>query len=220
MEGIDCLGIQELGGFSGLSLPWTTVDCELDGMWTFYVANPFLSFRASAIGLPCKYVPHVDHVKTLSCGICVTLKLDGCKQFIICAHLPHRQREDCIEVWNTFSQEVDFLLRHKRFSDSVAVLIDANYELGPPEQLLDPNSMDERGFIAGSILQNHGFVHTQPDMYTWSNQRGSSSKTDYVWVAGASLSLSGQKVFADSNHVLGCDHPCSLCLFPDTRFSA
>ena len=209
---MDVIGLQELGGFANLSLPWTTMDCQLDGSWTFYISSPPLSFRASAVGLPSRLVPFVDHVKPLCCGVSVTLKLDGCKQFIISAHLPHRQRQDCIEVWNSFSQELEHLLRHRRISDSVVLLIDSNYELGPPERIVDPNSIDERGFLASSWIQQYGLTHTQPPVYTWSNQRGSSSKIDFVLVGGGSI-LS-EKVFEDSDHVLGCDHRAVYASFP------
>ena len=214
LEGMDVIGLQELGGFANLSQPWTTVSCELDGIWNFYVANPPLSFRAVALGVPIKYAQHVEHIRALSCGICVTLKLDGCKQFLISAHLPHRQREDCIEVWNSFAQELEHLLKHRRHFDSVLVLVDTNYELGPPETLLDPNSSDARGFIAGAILQQHGFLHATPNVHTWSNNRGSVSKIDYVWVSGPSLSISSQQVFEDSDFVLGCDHRVVSASFP------
>ena len=212
MEGMDVIGVQELGGFANLSLPWTTMDCELDGAWTFYISSPPLSFRASAVGLPSRLVPFVDHVRPLCCGVSVTLKLDGCKQFIISAHLPHRQRTDCIEVWNTFSQELEHLLRHRRISDSIVLLIDSNYELGPPERIVDPNSIDERGFLASSWIQHYGLTHTQPPVYTWSNQRGSCSKIDFVLVGGSSIS--SEKVFEDSDHVLGCDHRAVYASFP------
>ena len=48
MEGFDSIGLQELGGFSHLSLPWTIADIELDGHWGFYVTNPTLAHRAIA----------------------------------------------------------------------------------------------------------------------------------------------------------------------------
>ena len=214
LEGLDVLGIQELGGFSGLTKPWTSVQVEFDELWNFYVTSPPLAFRAVALGVPVKYLHFVEHVRALSCGICVTLKLDGCKQFLISAHLPHKQREDCIEVWNTFSQELDHLLRHRRFSDTVVVLIDTNYELGSPEHLSDPNSIDERGVVIGGILRQHGFLHTLPETYTWSNNRGSFSKIDYVWVSGASLSISSQRGFQDSDFILGCDHRAVCASFP------
>ena len=214
MEGFDAFGIQELGGFANLAKPWTTTTADLDGQWVFYVTNPVLAFRAVAVGLPARLVSKVDHVTALSCGICVTLKIDGCKQFVISAHLPHRQRQDCIEVWNTFSQELEHVLRLRRHMDSVVVSIDSNYELGPIEHLLDPNSVDERGAVAGSILQQHGFVHTRPSDFTWTNSRGSVSKIDYVWFGGPSLDIVDQRVFVDSHMTLGCDHRAVMASSP------
>ena len=207
LEGLDACGIQELGGFANLATPWTTITKDLDGPWVFYVTNPALAFRAVAVGLPKRLVPYVDHVTAFSCGICIMLKIRGCKQFVISAHLPHRQRSDCIEVWNTFSQELEqHILRSRRHMDSAVAMVDTNYELGPIEQLLDPNLVDERGCIAGSILQQHGFVHTRPSEFTWTNFRGSVSKIDFIWFSGPTLDIADQRVFLDSHEILGCDH--------------
>ena len=205
---MDAIGLQELGGFSNLTQPWTTHTIDLDGQWIFYITNPPMAFRAVSVGLPARLVSYVQHVTALSCGICVTIKLDGCRQFIISTHLPHRQREDCIEVWNVFpfSQELDHILRGRRVSDSVVILADTNYELGPAEVLLDPNSVDERGVVAGSILQQHGLVHTRPPVHTWTNSRGSFSKIDFALIGSPSLDIASQTVFEESNDVLGCDH--------------
>ena len=76
----------------------------------------------------------MDHVRPSSCGMCVTLKMgwDGCKQFVISAHLPHCQCSDCIEVWQTFKAELDQTLTKRRLTDSVMILIDTNYEIGSP----------------------------------------------------------------------------------------
>ena len=204
MEGFDAIGLQELGGFTHLNLPWTIVEVELDGNWGFYVANPSLVFRAVAVGLPSRFLPAVDHVRAFCCGICVTLKMDGCKKFIISAHLPHRQRKDCIDTWQAFSNELEHILSHKRYCDSVVILIDSNYEIGHPQQLLDPNAVDERSFLASSFIQRHGLVSTTPQTYTWSNQRGAKSKIDFVLADTSGFSSQG--VFEESDEQLGCDH--------------
>ena len=73
MEGFDVMGLQELGGFSHLSSPWTIAELHLDGDWGFYVTNPSLACRAIAVGLPARFLPSVDHVRAFCCGICVTL---------------------------------------------------------------------------------------------------------------------------------------------------
>ena len=87
MDGFDVIGLQEVGGFSALTQPWKTEDCELDEGWIFYVTNPPLTHHAVSIGFPSRLIPHVDHVRTLSVGICITLQFQGCRQFVISAHL-------------------------------------------------------------------------------------------------------------------------------------
>ena len=59
MDGFDVIGLQEVGGFSALTQPWKTEDCELDGGWIFYVTNPPLTHHAVSIGFPSRLIPHV-----------------------------------------------------------------------------------------------------------------------------------------------------------------
>ena len=91
--------------------------------------NPPHAHRAVAVGFPSRLANCVDHVRPLSCGICVTLKLEGCNQFIISAHLPHKHRHDCVDTWQTFEAELEQALRTRRMHDSVVILTDTNYEL-------------------------------------------------------------------------------------------
>ena len=206
MDGFDVIGLQEVGGFSALTQPWKTEDCELDGGWTFYVTNPPLTHHAVSIGFPSRLIPHVDHVRTLSVGICITLQFQGCRQFVISAHLPHKQRKDCLDTWLGFQNELDVALKTRRLHDTVVLLTDSNYELGYPHQMLDPNSADERGLVAGAIMQNHGLSATQPPAYTWSNKRGASSKIDFVLLGSTGNTFTSQGVFMDSDFQLGSDH--------------
>ena len=55
MDGFDVIGLQELGGFAGLSAPWMIKDCQLDGKWIFYISNPPLAHWAVAIGIPARF---------------------------------------------------------------------------------------------------------------------------------------------------------------------
>ena len=204
--GMEGFGIQELGGFSALSSPWKIEDVELDGGWVFYVTSPPLAHRGIAVGIPSRLACSVDHVRHLSCGICVTLKFGGCKKFLISAHLPHRQRNACIETWQTVEAELEQALKNRRLHDNVVTMTDTNYELGLPQEMLNPDSTDERGLIAGTIMQSNGLVATKPQTYKWSNQRGSTSKIDFILVGSTGNTLSSQGVFEDSDFQLGCDH--------------
>ena len=204
--GFDFIGLQELGGQSDLAQPWDTLEANFDGIWSLYASNPPLAFRSVAVGLHNKHTPFVEKVTPLSCGIAVTLKKDSCRTFIISAHLPHKQRSDCLETWHTFNSELENLLQRRRMHDSIVLLLDTSYELGAVEFHLQPNNADERGFIMSGIVHQFGLVHTKPDTYTWSNTRGSESKIDYVLVSTPSIDLHNDTVHVDSDFLLGCDH--------------
>ena len=178
LSGMDYIGIQELGGQNELLPPWQNLEASLDGLWNFYTARPPLAFRAVSVGIPERLFSSVEKITNLSCGICLTLRQHSARTFVISAHLPHKQRSDCIETWQTFQNELDALLQHRRLHDTVIILHDTNYELGAVEDMSHPNSSDERGFLARAIMQQHNLVCSKPDVYTWSNSRGSSSKID------------------------------------------
>ena len=206
MSGMDFLGIQELGGQKDLSPPWQPIQVGLDGLWNFYVCNPPLAFRAVAVGIHSRHFNSVEKVTPFSCGIAVILKRNSARTFVISAHLPHRQRHDCIQTWQTFHAELEQILRQRRLHDTIVILHDINYELGAIDEMENPNSCDERGFIARNILQQFGLVHTKPDIYTWSNSRGSCSKIDYILVSTPTINLESDQVHVDTDFLLGCDH--------------
>ena len=78
--------------------------------------------------------------------------------------------------------------------------------LGEVEYHLDPNASDERSFLAAGLMQQHGLVSTRPNVYTWSNQRGSESKIDFVLTCSPSGELLSQAVHINTDFLLGCDH--------------
>ena len=153
-----------------------------------------------------KHVPFVEKVTPLSCGIAVTLKKDSVRTYIVSAHLPHKQRSDCLETWHAFNSELENVLQRRRLHDNVVLLLDTNYELGAVEHHLQPNNADERGFIMSGSLHQFGLVHTRPSAFTWRNSRGSESKIDYVLVSTPSIDLMSDVVHVDSDFLLGCDH--------------
>ena len=199
LSGMDFIGIQELGGQSDLIPPWQNLEASLDGLWNFFTCNPPLAHRSVAVGIPSRLFPFIEKVTTLSCGISITLKHDSIRTFVISAHLPHRQRSDCIETWQAFQVELDALLSRRRLHDTVIILHDTNYELGPVESMENPNSSDERGFLSRSIMQQHNLIATKPSDYTWSNTRGSKSKIDFILVSTPIEELLQDKVHVGSD---------------------
>ena len=165
-----------------------------------------MAFRTVAVGLHTRHAPFVEKVTPLSCGTAVALKKQSTRTFIIAAHLPHKQRSDCLDVWQSFNSELEHLLRHRRLHDTIILLLDTNYELGAVEFHLQPNQADERGFIASGIIQQFGFQHTCPTTHTWSNSRGSVSKIDYVLISTPTINLLSDVVHEHSDFLLGCDH--------------
>ena len=163
LSGTDFIRIQELGGQSDLTPPWQNLEASFDGLWNLFTCNPPLAHRAVAVGIPARLFPFIEKVTTLSCGISIILKQDSIRTFVISA---------CIQTWQTFQAELDALLSRRRLHDTVIILHDTNYELGPVEFMADPNSSDERGFLARSIMQQHNLIATKSSDYTWSNTRG------------------------------------------------
>ena len=223
MDGLDFIGVQELGGQKDLTPPWQILEANLDGSWHVYATNPPQAFRSVGVAVHSRHSSSVQSVHCMSGGICVVLKTSGSKLFLISAHLPHRQREDCFLAWQTFNSELDNLLAGRRMHDSVILLLDTNYELGPVETLMDPNTSDERGFIAANFLHQYGFVSTSPQTYTWSNSRGSFSKIDFICVSVPTVDIVSQTVLEDSDFLLGTDHRAVtasfFCPFPTRKSS-
>ena len=217
---MDFFGIQELGGQKDLTPPWQTVEACLDGAWNLYVCNPPQAFRAVAVGLHSRHFNSLEKVTPLSCGICVCLKHNSARTFIISAHLPHKQRSDCIETWQTFNSELELVLRNRRMHDTVIILHDTNYELGAVEAMTDPNQADERGFLAQDIIHRHGFVSTRPSTYTWSNTRWFAVKDRTLfWCPHPPLILLSDQVHMDTDFLLGSDHRAVSTSFAQTTLN-
>ena len=206
LGGSDFLGLQEVGGLKDLSKPWDTMHVEFDEPWTFYCTNPPKTWRAVLLGMPSRNASNVEAVIPLDVGICVILKSRGCRQFVISAHLPHRQREDCLACWQGFLHQLDHILRKRRFQDLVVCTVDTNYELGSSPASGSTSPTDEREVYSQLLLRDHGFVHTRPETFTWCNTRGSSSKIDFVLLSSPKNVLHHQYVSTESNYLLGSRH--------------
>ena len=124
---------------SDLLPPWQILEANLDGCWGFYACKPPLASRTVA------------------------------RTFVVSAHLPHRQRDDCIDTWQSVNSELESFLQHRRLQDIVIILHGTSYELGATERCMNPNTVDERGFIA-DIQQRHGLITTKPSTHTHMEQ--------------------------------------------------
>ena len=146
LEGFDSLGLQEVGGLGELSKPWDTAPAEFNNKaWTFYATTPPLTWRAVLLGMPSHSARNVEKVIPLDVGICVVLKLAGYRHFVISAHLPHRQREDCLQCWQGFIAQLEEVLTCRRYQDVIIVALDCNYELGSARRGESTGRVDERG---------------------------------------------------------------------------
>ena len=146
--------------------------------WGFYTARPDKVHHAVALGFPAPALPFVTEVRVFSVGIGVLIRKDATKRFFVAAHLPHGQREDCMDMWQLFQQELDDFPVARRLQDSLIICMDCNYELGAPERTLSANACDERSLLSDLLIKSHGLEFWAPDSYTWSNTRGSISKID------------------------------------------
>ena len=123
LDGLDFLGLQELGGQKDLVPPWQVLEAKLDGHWGFYTSNPPLAFRAVSVGIHSRHISAVE--KPLSCGNAVTLRKGSVRTYVVSAHLPHTQRSDCFDTLQVFNSELDALLARKRIHDNIVLLLDA-----------------------------------------------------------------------------------------------
>ena len=206
LAGLDCVGLQEVGGHKEQSELWKLHHVDLDSAWGFYTSRPEKVHHAVAIGLPSRYLSYVTEVRVFSVGMGVIVHRDSMKRFVVTAHLPHGQREDCAEMWQLFLQELDDFLSVRRLQDSLIICMDANYELGAADRIMNANSCDERALLASLIIKSHGLEFWPPDDYTWSNSRGSYSKIDYVLSSQPLVESSFFRVVPASDVVLGSDH--------------
>ena len=220
LEGLDVIGLQEVGGFASQSDPWKLHDFRLDGDWGFYIANLAKTHHSVALGLPARLLPYVTEIVPLTVGIGVVIRRDATRHFYVSAHLPHGQREDCLDMWQKFQSELEEFTQSRRMHDPLIICIDTNYELGAAEFTADASACDERASLSNLLIRSHGLEFWPPDSYTWCNSRGSTSKIDYVLSSQPLVSGSYFRAVIDSNTILGSDHRAVLLtqtLVPHTR---
>ena len=181
-----------------------------------FMSFPSKSFHGTVIGLPLDALAQVVQVKPLLTGLAVTLQSGGCKEFIISVHLPHRQRQDCLQVWHDQLEELRELLHGMRYMDRAQLLSDLNLDL----MSLHANENDERRVLLEGFLSEFGLDRTYPHEPTWSNSRGAHSRIDHILFSGGSRQPIWSEVLQDSDTILGSDHECCTLALQDLRKSA
>ena len=67
-------------------------------------------------------------------------------------------------------------------------------------------------------MQSYGLSNTKPNTYTWSNNRGSTSKIDFILVGSTESEFSSQGVFEDSDFQLNVTTVLYMHLFHSLEF--
>ena len=212
-EGTDFVFLQEVGGCDELKAPWISQEVALAGRrMMFYLSSPKDSFRGQAIGIPLERVDQVRKVQVLSAGLAVHLKHASVSNFLLSAHLPHTQREDVTQVWNSMMHEIRlFFACNVRIHDTLILGCDANYELSADHPT--NHQADERKAMWALLQQDLGLQCTNPSVPTWTNTRGAQSKIDFLCYRTPSPATLYDKVALDSDTVLGTDHRAVLAAF-------
>ena len=128
------------------------------------------------------------------------LKDQGIQQCFASVHMPHRLRDDCLQVWQQQVEELISLCSTRRHHDEVFLCCDLNYDI------LDIVNVDDRGVPFGELLRTLGLQHSRPSAPTWSNTTGSSSRIDFLLFSLPTMTSRDDRVLVGSDHVLGTDH--------------
>ena len=199
-QGVDFLFLQELGGQSEAAAPLDRVPVFLGQQeFTAFVGHAPGAFRAQAVCLAEELVPFVERVGLMHAGLLVIVKRQGVRMFPMCLHLPHAQREDCIQVWETTIAEFDLHFTGLRYHDAGCIGADLNLEV------FQDTAQDERRVHLEDVLLNHALSISHPHGPTWSNSRGSSSAIDYLMYRAPPDTLV-DKILSGPENVVGTDH--------------
>ena len=217
-EGIDVFALQEVGGLKELALSgWDQDEMRLGSVsYVTFMSFPLKSFHGTVIGLPLESLSQVVEVKPLLTGLAVTTQSGGQKEFVISLHLPHRQRQDCVQVWHEQLDELRELLQGCRYMDRINILADLNLDL----MSLHPNENDERRILLEGLMAEFALDRTHPHKPTWKNSRGSNSRIDYLLFSTGTRQAVWSEVLEDSDVVLGTDHRCCTLALQALRKSA
>ena len=135
----------------------------------------------------------MERVELLNAGLLVVVKRQGAL-FLVSLHLPHAQREDCIQVWENTLSDLDTQLACLRYHDAVCIGADLNLEV------FKDTSQDERRVYLEDMVINHALSISHPAEPTWYNSRGSSSAIDYLLYRAPSATLKGPEEVLETDH--------------------
>ena len=156
------------------------------------------------MGIPLTLAHRVTEVQILPAGLALKLKHAGIQTLLISMHLPHTQREDCLQVWTDMMHALQSLTAKIRLHDTVVIGADTNYEL--LEHVPRTHHSDERAMMWQMLKRDLGLSCTKPQEDTWSDTRGASSKIDFLCYRSPCLETVCQSVVPDSDSLLGSDH--------------
>ena len=177
----------------------------------FFVCSPKDSFRGQAIGIPLERVHQVRKVEVLSAGLALHLKNASISYFLLSAHLPHTQREDVSQVWNSMMQEIRNFTCTIRVHDTLILGCDANYELSA--DLPNTHVADDRKAMWNLLRQDLGLQCTCPEIPTWTNTTGAASRIDFICYRTPRPDTFYDRVIWDSDQLLGTDHRAVAAAF-------
>ena len=209
LQGSHIIGLQEVG-----ALPQKIVSNDivlnheiyLAGVsFTFFYSNPSHAWRGSAVGVPTNWLGKVEKTVSFCTGVGLVLKDQGLRQYCASLHLPHKLREDCLQVWQQQVDELSSFCCPRRYHDEIFLCADLNYDI------LDITNVDERGIPFGQLLRVLGLEHSRPLEPTWNNTSGSSSRIDFLLFMLPSMQKHDDRVLVGSDSIIGSDH-CAVSI--------
>ena len=209
LQGSHIIGLQEVG-----ALPQKIVSNDVvlhheiylaGASFTFFYSNPSHAWRGSAIGIPTSWLGKVEKSYSFCTGVGLVLRDQGLRQYCASLHLPHKLRDDCLQVWQQQVDELSTFCMTRRYHDEVFLCTDLNYDI------LDIVNVDERGVPFGQLLRTLGLEHSRPEHPTWCNTTGSSSRIDFLLFCLPSMQTHDDRDAASTTCTLGLDSQLSLC---------
>ena len=167
--------------------------------FTAFVGHAPGGFRAQAVCLAEELVPFVERVELMHASLLVVVKRPGVRMFLMSLHLPHAQREDCIQAWETTIAEFDSHFACLRYHDAVCIGADLSLDV------FQDTAQDERRVHLEDVLLHHALSISRPQEPTWSNSRGSSSAIGYLMYRAPHATLA-DRILSGPEEVVGTDH--------------
>ena len=131
----DVFFLQEVGGLAEAAAPYDQRSLSFEGRdYTAIVASPQKSFRALAVCVPTAVADFIESVHVLPACLLVVVKQLGIRNYLLAAHLPHALRDDCLQVWQEFGEQLGAQLDCMRYHDLLLGGADLNLEVHADSQ--------------------------------------------------------------------------------------